>query len=39
MRCGTLALRKNGKISKEVYCLKDLKHLIYFENLLQDAQK
>lgn len=23
---------------KEVYCLKDLKHLIYFENLLQDAQ-
>lgn len=22
---------------KEVYCLKDLKHLIYFENLLQDA--
>jgi len=21
-----------------VYCLKDLKHLIYFENLLQDAQ-
>lgn len=25
-------------ICKEVYCLKDLKHLIYFENLLQDAQ-
>lgn len=25
-------------ILKEVYCLKDLKHLIYFENLLQDAQ-
>ena len=23
--------------SKEVYCVKDLKHLIYFENLLQDA--
>ena len=22
---------------EEVYCLKDLKHLIYFENLLQDA--
>lgn len=21
-----------------MYCLKDLKHLIYFENLLQDAQ-
>ena len=31
-------LAENGKISKEVYCLKDLKHLIYFENLLQDAQ-
>lgn len=27
-----------GKFEKEVYCLKDLKHLIYFENLLQDAQ-
>ncbi len=25
------------KQSKEVYCVKDLKHLIYFENLLQDA--
>lgn len=22
---------------EEVYCVKDLKHLIYFENLLQDA--
>ena len=27
-----------GKFEKEGYCLKDLKHLIYFENLLQDAQ-
>ena len=25
-------------MKEEVYCLKDLKHLIYFENLLQDAQ-
>ncbi len=25
-------------MTKEVFCLKDLKHLIYFENLLQDAQ-
>ena len=25
-------------MEEEVYCLKDLKHLIYFENLLQDAQ-